>query len=69
MGPVAVQAGRYKSIHFALNYEVWRGCTLWLDSVPLAVADVQNSFERSGNQSKLICSVSPELERSRQTRG
>lgn len=69
MRPVAVQSGRYKSIHFALNYEVWRGCTLWLDSVPLEVADIQNSFERFGNESKLICSVSPELERNRQTRG
>lgn len=69
MGLVTVQSGRYKSIHSALDYVGWRGCTLWLHSVPLAVADIQNSFERFGNESKLICSVSPELERSRQTRG
>lgn len=69
MGPVAVQAGRYKPFHFALDYVVWPGCPLWLDSVPLGVADIQNTFERFGNESKLICSVSLELERSRLTRG
>lgn len=69
MGPVAVQTGRYKSTHFAPDYVVCRGCTVWLHSAPLGVADIQNSLERFGNESKLICSVSPELERSRRTRG